>query len=177
MGDSSGIKGIVHVALFDQYGNLKHEEIKHNLITAAGDLYYATRGAAGVSPANLADVGSVVNGMKLGTGTVDPAKAGAGAANLGAYITGSNNAFDSGYPALNDLGDSLGVEIEYKTTWPAGDATNSAITEAVIVVDQASDLTSTEANTIARIEFTAVNKTASDVLVISWKHKFLGAAS
>ena len=63
----------------------------------------------------------------------------------------------------------------YKTTWGAGVATNSAITEAVIVNDQATNATTTAANTISRITFTAVNKGASDTLAITWSHKFLGA--
>ena len=62
----------------------------------------------------------------------------------------------------------------YKTTWAAGTATNSAITEAVIVNDQATNATTTAANTIARVVFTAVNKTASDSLAITWNHKALG---
>lgn len=54
-------------------------------------------------------------------------------------------------------------------------ATNSAITEAVIVNDSGTNATSTAANSISRIVFTAINKGASDTLAITWNHKFLGA--
>ena len=171
--DHTALTGIAHLALYGPDGELLHQDTVHNLITDAGDLYYATRGAAAVSPGGVTDA-TKVTGMKLGTGTTAPDKNGA-PAELGGYISGSNNAFDSGYPQLNNLGADNGVEIVYQTTWAAGDATNAAITEAVIVNDQSSDLTSDEADTISRITFTAVNKTASDTLVITWRHKFLGA--
>lgn len=144
-----------------------------NLITDAGDLYYATRGASAVAPAAPADA-TKMTGMKLGTGTTAVAKNGAGAA-LVTYLTASNLAFQSTFPIVNNLGAGLGVEIEYKTTWNAGVSTNSALTEAVIVNDSTTNLTSSAANTIARITFTALDKQAADVLVIDWKHKFLGA--
>lgn len=113
-------------------------------------------------------------GMKLGTGTTAVAKNGAGAA-LVTYLSGSNLVFDAGFPVANNLGAGLGCTTEYKVTWPAGTATNSAITEAVIFTDANANATSTAANTISRIKFTAVNKTASDILVVDWSHKFLGA--
>lgn len=67
-----------------------------NLITDAGDLYYATRAIAGVTPAAPADA-TKMTGMKLGTGTTAAAKNGAGAA-LVTYLSGSNVAFDASYP-------------------------------------------------------------------------------
>jgi hypothetical protein len=42
------------------------------------------------------------------------------------------------------------------------------------VNDAATDATSTAANTSHRVVFTAINKTASDSLVITWNAKFLG---
>ena len=114
-----------------------------------------------------------MTGMKLGTGTTAVAKAGAGAA-LVTYISASNNPFDATWPVTQNLGAGLGVNGQYKTTWAAGDVTNAAITEAVIVNDAAADATTTAANTAHRIVFTAINKTASDSLVITWNAKFLG---
>lgn len=173
MNDSLRLKGLARVMLFDEYGMLKTEETVENLITDAGDLYYATRGVSAVVPAAPADA-TKVTGMKLGTGTTAVAKNGAGAA-LVTYLSASNVVFDATFAKTNNLGAGLGVEAQYQVTWPAGTATNSALTEAVIVNDASTNATSTAANTISRIIFTAIDKQAADILIILWKHKFLGA--
>lgn len=165
--------GHVLVQLFDADGNLKAERRGENLITDAGDLYYAGKAIVGISPANPS-APTAASGMKLGTGSTAAAKSGAGGA-LVTYISGSNNPFDSSFPATQNLGAGLGVNGQYKTTWAAGDTTNSAITEAVIVNDAGTDATSTAGNTYHRITFTAINKAAGDSLVITWNAKFLGA--
>lgn len=168
----SAFTGSVLIQLFDKDGNLKEEQRGGNLITDAGDLYYAGMAIALVTPAAPAQP-TKMSGMKLGTGTTAVAKAGAGGA-LVTYISGSNRAFDASFPATVNLGAGLGVNGQYKTTWAAGQVTNAAITEAVIVNDAGTDATSTAANTAHRIVFTAINKTASDSLVITWNAKFLG---
>lgn len=165
-------KGNILIQLFDENGQLKDERRAENLITDAGDLYYAGMAIALVTPAAPAQP-TKMTGMKLGTGTTAAAKAGAGAA-LVTYETGSNNPFDASFPATQNLGAGLGVNGQYKTTWAAGDVTETALTEAVIVNDAATDATSTAANTSHRVVFTAINKTASDSLVITWNAKFLG---
>lgn len=165
-------KGNILIQLFDENGNIKDERRADNLITDAGDLYYAGMAIALVTPATPAQP-TKMTGMKLGTGTTAASKAGAGAA-LVTYITGSNNPFDASFPATQNLGAGLGVNGQYKTTWAAGDVTNAAITEAVIVNDAATDATTSAANTSHRVVFTAINKTASDSLVITWSAKFLG---
>jgi hypothetical protein len=170
--DEPGFKGVATVELFGSDGELKQREEVENLITDAGDLYYAGKAIALGQPANPA-APTIMSGMKLGTGVTAVAKAGAGAA-LVTYISGSNNPFDASFPATQNLGAGLGVNGQYKTTWAAGDTTNAAITEAVIVNDAATDATSTAANTAHRIVFTAINKGASDSLVITWNAKFLG---
>lgn len=171
--DQVGMFGYGVVALFDGDGNVKDLEPFANRITTSGDEYYARRGAAGIGTPNLAQP-TLVNGMKLGTGAVAAAKSGVNAA-LGAYIAASNNLFDTTHPALVDETGDTGWSIEYKTSWAAGDVTNAAITEAVIVNDAAVDATSTEANTVSRIVFAAKNKTADDTLAITWKHTFNAA--
>lgn len=168
----SEFTGSVLIQLFGPDGELKDERRGGNLITDAGDLYYAGMAIALVTPAAPAQP-TKMTGMKLGTGTTAVAKAGAGAA-LVTYITGSNNPFDATWPVTQNLGAGLGVNGQYKTTWAAGDVTNAAITEAVIVNDGATDATSTAANTAHRIVFSGLNKGASDTLVITWNAKFLG---
>lgn len=173
VGSRVGMLGVARVTLWSPDGSVKSMEVVKNLITDAGDLYYATRAASAVAPAAPSDA-TKMTGMKLGTGTTAAAKSGAGAA-IVTYLTASNLVFQSTFPVVNNLGGGLGCEVEYKVTWGAGVATNGAITEAAMVNDAATNATTTAANTAARITFTAINKLAADVLVIDWKHKFLGA--
>lgn len=177
----AGIKGYGTIELFRDVDPERPRELWTpdleipfaNLITDAGDLYIAGKVIVGIGPANPS-APTAANGMKLGTGTTAAAKSGAGGA-LVTYLTASNVAFDASFAATNNLGAGLGVEARYKTTWGAGVATNAAITEAAIVNDQATNATTSAANTYSRIVFTAINKGASDSLAITWAWKFLGA--
>lgn len=171
--DLASGEGVATLVLCDERGRVKHRETVRNLITDAGDLYYAQKAIVGIDPANPS-APTEVTGMKLGTGTTAAAKSGAGGA-LVTYLSASNVAFDTSYPQTSNLGGGLGVTAVYKTTWGAGVATNSAITEAVIVNDSGTNATSSAANSISRVVFSAVNKGASDTLAITWSHKFLGA--
>lgn len=171
--ESNGIKGFVRIHLWDENGNLKDYREITNLITNAGDLYYATRAAAAVTPATPADA-TKVNGMKLGVGTTTPSKSGAGSA-LVNYLSTSNHPFATGYPTVTAVGVDVGYNLNYYGIWLPTEATNTAITEAVIVNDAAVNATTALANTISRVTFTAINKQAGDTLQLSWVHKFLGA--
>jgi hypothetical protein len=162
--------GVITLELFDTLGDLKVRQEVPNGITDAGDLYIAQKVITGISPAN-ASAPTSANGMKLGTGAVAPTKTDAG---LGTYISGSNNPFDATYPQTNNLGSGLGVQARYVTTWAAGDVTNAAITEIVICTDATADEDPTAAETLSRATFSAINKTASDVLVATWNWKILG---
>lgn len=168
----SAFTGSVLIQVFGENGELKDERRGGNLITDAGDLYYAAMAIALVTPAAPAQP-TKMSGMKLGTGTTAASKAGAGAA-LVTYLTASNLGFDATWPVTQNLGAGLGVNGQFKTTWAAGVATNAAITEAVIVNDAGTNATTTAANTAHRIVFTAINKGAADSLVITWNAKFLG---
>lgn len=170
LNDASGIIGF-GVALTD------HQTVPFwNLITTAGDQYYARKAIAGISPAN-ASAPTAANGMKLGTSTTAASKSGTNAALVAGYISGSNVAFDSTYPqAAAVAGTDTGWYAIYQTTWAAGVATSATINEVVIVNDQGTNATSTAANTYSRAVLpSTVNKTASTPLVIIWNHKFLGA--
>jgi hypothetical protein len=171
--DSMGLTGTALIELHNEHGELIHSETIENLITDAGDLYYAGMMIALVTPAAPAQP-TKMTGMKLGTGTTAVAKAGAGGA-LVTYLTATNVAFDATFPSTANLGAGLGVNAVYKTTWVPGVATNGALTEAVIVNDSGTNATSTAANTAARIVFGAVAKAAGDTLSITWNHKALGA--
>jgi hypothetical protein len=165
-----GIYGWGWIELRDPHGHLIEVQSFANAITTAGDEYYAKRGVAGIGTPNLSQP-TLMNGMKLGTGTTAAAKSGAGAA-LVTYESASNNLFDTTHPATVDETGDTGWSAEYKNTWGAGDVTETALTEAVIVNDANTDATSSAANTISRVVFTAINKGASDSLAITWKHTF-----
>ncbi len=171
--DGLGIVGFGTVLLIGPDGRLKEVEPFANRITTAGDEYYVRRGAAGIGTPNIAQP-TLMNGMKLGTGTTAASKSGAGAA-LVTYLSGSNKLFDTSHPAIAAVGSDSGWNLAYKVTWAAGEATNSAITEAVVVNDAATNATTTAANTLSRVVFSAKNKGADDTLAITWTHTFLGA--
>jgi hypothetical protein len=171
LSDRTGIIGYGIAELFD--GDARRTLIVpfSNLITDAGDLYYAGKAIVAIAPAN-ASAPTAATGMKLGTASTAATKTDAG---LGTYLTASNAAFDSGYPQTANLGSTLGVTATYKTTWSAGTATSSTINEVAIVNDSSTNADSTAANTYSRAVLTTVNKTSSDSLAITWNHKFLGA--
>lgn len=171
--DSMGITGEVIIELFGPDGELKEQQIVKNLVTTAGDEYYAKKAITAIAPASPS-APTAATGMKLGTGATAAAKSGAGAA-LVTYESASNNLFDGSFPTTIDETGDTGWSASYKVTWAAGDVTETALTEAVIVNDAASDATSSAANTYSRVTFSAINKTAADSLAITWNHKFLGA--
>ena len=170
--DSVGIAGLVEVALLRPRRKAAGLEIIsleliRNLVTQVGDEYYGERAAGIASPPDQ------VTGMRLGTSTTAAAKTGAGAA-IVAHISGSNVAIDGGFPTSALNGSSR--RIQWKTTWAAGTATNSAITEAVITnLTPIGTGAGAAADTISRVVFSAVDKGASDTLAITWSHDLLGA--
>lgn len=172
MRDGVYIRSLVHLKLWraDEDGreiDVIDEDWLENLVTQVGDEYYGERAAGIASPPDQ------VTGMRLGTGTTAAAKTGAGAA-IVTYISGSNQALTGGFPTSALNGSSR--RIEWEATWAAGDSTNSAITEAVLTNETPlTDVAGSAANTIARIVFTARNKTADDILTITWAHDLLGA--
>lgn len=171
--DTSGSTGRVTLRVTGPDGELKYFKILKNLITDKGDEYHVKRIAAAVAPAAPSDV-TKMTGMKLGTGTTAVAKAGAGAA-LVTYLSGSNVAFAASYPVTTNLGAGLGWVVTYRTIFLPGVGTHAALTELVIVNDSSTDATTTAANTLSRVVFTATPKGALDTLTVDWSHKQLGS--
>jgi hypothetical protein len=170
--DTSGIKGHVTVEVTrvnPETGEVEvvdHREIE-NLVTQYGDQFYGEKAhGIGSHPA--------VTGMRLGTGTTAAAKTGAGAA-IVTHITGSNLALNGGYP--QSALESGARRITFQTTWAPGEATNSAIAEAVITnLDPIGTGAGAAADTLARVVFSpAINKQAGDTLTVTWSHDLLGA--
>lgn len=146
-----------------------------NLVTTAGDQYYARKAIVGVSPANPT-APTAASGMKLGTGTTAAAKSGTGAA-LITYLAASNVVFDASFPTAAAVsGTNTGWQAQYQCTWAAGVATSASINEVVVVNDAATNATTSEANTYSRaVLATTVDKAANEPLIVTWYHKFLGA--
>jgi hypothetical protein len=169
-----GIVGFGVIELRNPLGHLTYVDNFTNIVTTAGDLYYAAKAVTNIGTPNAA-APTAANGMKLGSGGgTTPTKSSTQAA-LVTYISGSNLQFDAAFPDVVDETGDTGASARYKCTWGAGVVTNSDIDEVVIVNDRATDATSTAANTYSRAIFTSINKTSSDSLAITWKHLFLGA--
>lgn len=169
-----GILGWGWAELFDENGLSKLVVPFANIVTTAGDQYYAKMGMALVGTPNQAQP-TKVTGMKLGTGSTAVAKSGAGAA-LVTYTSGSNVAFNTSFPTAASKGGDTGWRIAYKGDWAAGVATATGLNEVVIVTDSGTNATSAAADTISRALLSpVVNKGASDTLAVTWNHDFLGA--
>lgn len=154
--------------LFGPDGELKDRGEFTNLVSQVGDQYYGERAAGIGSPP------AQVTGMQLGTGTTAVAKTGAGAAVV-TYVSGSNVAIDGGFPTSALSGSSR--RIQWKTTWGAGVATATGISEVVLINQTiGTDSGAPAANTIARALISpAKDKGAADTLAVTWNHDLLGA--
>lgn len=160
-----GLGGNVGVRLLDKDGRVKHEEWGENLVTDDGDQHFIER-LTGTQATEIL-------GMKLGTGATAASKGATGNV-LGSYISGSYEALDSA-ATESDKGSGSGYRAQYVCTWIAGDVTNSAIAEVILTID-ATDATSSAANTIARYVFAAtIDKQAGDSLEVTWNLDVLGA--
>jgi hypothetical protein len=136
------ITGHVLVEVFGPDGQLKDSRQVDNLVVDAGKAHIADR-------LSTTPTGAAMGWMAVGTGAVAPA-----AANTALGTELDRNATTS-------ITDSANV-VTYVGNWAAGDATNSAITEAGI-------FNAVSVGTmLARATFTAINKGASDTLAITW---------
>lgn len=141
-------------------------------------VYVGTALGAG-SAFNWSFIGNTVpmaSGMRVGTGTTAVAKTGAGAA-IVTYATSliQFKGFDSTFPTSALSGSSR--RIQYKTTFNAGEATQTALAECVITTEQPiSDVAGTAANTISRALLSpTVSKGSADTLAITWNVDLLGS--
>lgn len=165
------MSGLVIAELWSPEGTLKQREVVENLITQVGDQAYGNALAALHANGTVAEPAEPL-AMQLGTGSTAVAKTGAGAAVV-TYIAGSNQVFEATYPQSALNGSSR--RISWQSIWAAGDATNAAIAEAVIVTVSDDDAGSA-AETISRTVFgSTIDKQAGDTLTITWHHDLLGA--
>jgi hypothetical protein len=171
MDDRSGITGHVTAELRRPNPDTGEDEVVevreiHNLVTQYGDQFYGE---------NAHGLGShdAVTGMRLGTGATAASKTGAGAA-IVTHLTGSNKALDG---VITSALNGASRRIQFVTTWDPGEATDSAIAEAVITnLTPIGAGAGSAADTLARVVFSpTINKQAGDTLIVTWSHDLLGA--
>jgi len=138
------IRGHVLVEVFGPDGELKDFRETDNLVVTAGKNHVADQLSSAPGQAAM-------GWMALGTGVTAPAL---GDTLLGAEI--DRNALTSRTDVTN--------VVTYVGDWAAGDATNSAITEAGIF----NISTPNTITMLARATFTLINKGALDTLKITW---------
>lgn len=126
----------VVVVLEDASTGLRRTHISKNIVTDAGDLFYAQR-AVGVLPTNFTDGAGVFDGIvELYNGaSAAPAK-GNNRSNLVGYVSQSAKALTSTYPKINDSdADNTGAGadiVTYAVSYPKADANASNISDVII---------------------------------------------
>jgi len=163
--DHAGIYGHGVVEVRGPDGALKQRVEFTNLVTQVGDQYIGDR-AAGIGAI------TAITGMQLGTGTTAVAKTGAGAA-IVTLVAASLVAV--GTPTSSLSGSSR--RIAYATTWAAGTATATGVSEVVMTNQATSTQTAAgAAATMARALLSpTVNKAAGDSLSVTWNVDILGS--
>lgn len=163
--EGSKIRTLGHGVLRGPDGEVKEEFWTHNLITQNGDQVYGERASGAAAP-------NAPTGMRLGTGSTAVAKTGAGSF-IGTYISGSQKAFESGFPSSALQGAAR--RIAYKCIWAAGVATATGIVELVLTNETPlTNVQGAAANTISRILLTSFDKGALDTFEYTLYHDFQG---
>ena len=172
MNDKSGIKGKITWKLIGKDGVIKNSGESTNIVTNQGDDYYVDQ---------LSDAGgSVAQIFVLGTGTASVGK-------TDTWVSGyfSNNGTTDGTAGAvaittHPTGGSENT-LRYSGTFAAGYATQDGITRiglANMVAAADGNGTPNASTTFFIAHGTidpTVNKGASDTLVVTWDHTFLGA--
>lgn len=129
------VRGTVVAVLTDVRTGAREVHATRNIVTDAGDLYYAQRGAK-ETPTNFTDGSAVFDGIvELATDTGTPAK-GDDRADVSGLVTGSQKAMDSGYPKTNDGdSDNPGAAtdvVTYRVTYDENTGLDPAIASVII---------------------------------------------
>lgn len=143
-----------------------------NLVTTAGDVFYAQRGA-GLETTDTFD------SLVLCTGTATPAKADTFAAVSATDIATSLKRFDAGYPKNDDqdvanTGKGAAV-ITYRVTYSASEA-NSAGIERLAITNYQNGTPGAAEPLLCHAAFGAsFTKAGTDTLTVYWNHTVLGS--
>jgi hypothetical protein len=180
------IRSSVIAVLENQITGEKKVFKTHNIVTDAGDLYYAERGALltsgtpiGPVPTNFTDANGVPDMiMEMYDNTPAnnaPDKAANRSDLLGTLATGSDQVIDSTYPKVND-GDSnntgAGTDIiTYRVSYATADANLADITDLILT----NPSPGASEPVIMHAEFAAsFTKTSSDTLKVFVNHQMSG---
>lgn len=153
---------------------IKEFDYTHNLVTNDGEIFYAKQGAGETPSAN----------EDFSTGFFDISTTAYTEAETDTYnqydvsgtgsISGSIQAFTSGYPKTNDIGDSDNTgdatdAVSYATNYTAASWNDTDIEQGAIH-DNASPTTSSKL--LCVFSFTSFAKTSSDTLKVFVNHAF-----
>lgn len=175
--ENIGIRGNVVVVLTDVRTGAKRTHVSKNIVTDAGDLYYAERGVKTAVPTNFTDgSGNFDAIVELYKGaSAAPAK-GNDRSDLATLVTGSGKAMSSGYPKVNDAdADNSGAGadiITYLAEYLTTEANDTDIVDVCITNPSpgASEVL------LQHAEFAAAfDKTANDTLKVFINHSLTGA--
>jgi hypothetical protein len=136
-----------------------------NIVTNAGDEYYAERGA-------LETPNFTVAGLRLGTGVTSPTKT---STDVTTFLAGSGKAIDGTYPKTNDGDtDNTGAAVDsvtWRVSYTTAEANGANIAEGAIV-----DNLTTPTKALTHFLFSAAfTKTSNDTLKVFVNHNFLGS--
>ena len=184
--DHINIRGQVIAVLTNVKTGKKRTFITHNIVTDAGDLYYAQRGAlltvgSPISPVptNFTDVNGVPDMiMELYDNTPAnnaPDKAANRSDLLGTLATGSAKVMDATYPRVNDPdGDNVGSGtdiITYRVSYLTSEANLADITDIILT----NPSPGASEPVITHAEFAAAfSKTSADTLKVFVNHRMNG---
>ena len=169
------IRGRVVVVLTNsETGKVRRFESK-NIVTNAGDLFYAERGVNTAIPTNFTNGSGVFDGIvELYNGaSAAPAK-GSARNNLVGLVASSGKAIDATYPRVSDPdGDNTGSGadvITYRVSYLTSEANATGIADVIIT----NPSPGASEPVLMHAEFTPFDKTASDTLKVFINHTMNG---
>lgn len=165
------IKGMVVAILRNEKtGETKVMKAK-NIVTDAGDLHYAQRGAA-ETPTNFTTAA-----MELGTAGDAPGKT-SNRSNVTTKVSSSLKQIDGTYPQTNDSdGDNTGAGtdiVTWRVSYGTSEANGTGI-DRVIITNYAGGTPGASEAVLMYATFTSFNKTSSDTLKMFVNHTFTGS--
>jgi hypothetical protein len=164
--DRIGITGTGFGLLTHANGEVEIIPLK-NIVTTAGDLFYAQSAASQTPTVNFK-----AGGARLGSGSTTPTKADT---SVTTFLTGTGHAIDSGYPKTADTdaaNSGSGVStITWRFSYLAGEGNAVNIIEGAIV----NSITSPTTCLCHFLFSAAFTKTSSDTLTLYVNHLFYGA--
>lgn len=166
----------VVVVLEDRETGLKRTFESKNIVTDAGDLFYAERCVDTAVPTNFTTGGGVFDGiMELYNGASGAPAKGNNRSALAGLVAASGKAIDATYPRVND-GDSdntgAGADIvTYRVSYTTGEANATGIADVVIT----NPTPGASEPLLMHAEFGAsFTKTSSDTLKVFVNHQLNG---